>query len=461
MVERRDVLTGLAKGMAVGVAATVTESKSASANWGMPALKAPFDRRIPFNRARADKVMAEEGVDALVALNPVNVFYCTNLVSYRFKMQASPTPSFAVVPRDAKRPTGLIAVTNDLWDIAAAERAYPELIVAYGGASGWQDIAASGDFGVEPRAIPGARWTTAPATMTPRERDQAALDARHADKLAPTPEWALIHALKELGLTKAKIAVDDMRIARILDWAGLKGVTCVEGDNIFRRIRVVKSEVEIGHMRAAARANQDAAMATMRALKAGMTRADIEVLFMQEAAKRGAKAVWIAAGTTAGLVDPELKPGQSLMIDAVSQINYYHGDFGRTFVLGEPSKALDARTRMMKIGWDAAFAALKPGRKYSEIAAIGREAMKKSGLSEVTVVCGPHSVGLQHTDEPYVRGLPYAVKDDLVLEENMTLTIDFPSQAPGLGHGHLEDLVRITKDGAEALGARDGALVVG
>lgn len=87
--------------------------------------------------------------------------------------------------------------------------------------------------------------------------------------------------------------------------------------------------------------------------------------------------------------------------------------------------------------------------------------MTGSGLPRFSIGVGPHSVGLQHTDEPYQDGLPYAVKADLVLEENMILTVDFPSLGKGTGNAHLEDLVRVTRDGAEVLGSMDGCLIQG
>ena len=90
----------------------------------------------------------------------------------------------------------------------------------------------------------------------------------------------------------------------------------------------------------------------------------------------------------------------------------------------------------------------------------GLEAMRKAGYGDVLTVAVPHSVGLQHTDEPFRDGLPFAVKDDLVLEENMTLTVDFPHIEVGFGACHLEDLVRVTRDGAEPLAAMDDPLIV-
>ncbi|MBL8631220.1 MAG: aminopeptidase P family protein [Rhodospirillaceae bacterium] len=457
MFERRDVLAGVAVGVAALAAVT---PDAAQANWGKSALKAPFDRRMVVNKPRAYRVMEEAKVDGIIALNPINVFYLSNFVSYRTKMM-NPHPSFAVMARDEKQPIGTAVSSSDLWEIASKERDYAELVIPYSAPTNWRDVAAKGDFSVEPTSVAGGRWPISDKTETPWEHDWAAINAAWQGKMAPTPEWALVRLLKEMGLSKGRIAVDDWRIAHILQDLGFNAVTCIPGDNIFRRTRMVKSEVELGFMRQAARANQDAAMAMLQQLKAGATKADIDQLFMIEAAKRGAKATWIAAGTPAGMVEPELKPGQAMLIDAVSQINFYHGDFGRTFVLGEPSEALKKRTAMMKVGWQEAFAALKPGLKYSDVSKIGLEAMKKTGLSELAVGCGPHSVGLQHTDHPFVEGLPYAVSDDIVLEEGMTITVDFPSLSLGLGNAHFEDLVVITKTGAAPLASMGEPLVVG
>jgi Xaa-Pro aminopeptidase len=457
-MDRRDVLTGVAVGVvALGAAAT----HDARANWGNPLLKEPFDRRMVVNKPRAYRVMEEAKVDGIVALNPINVFYLSNFTSYRTKMM-NPHASFAVMARDEKQPIGVAVVSSDLWEIASKERDYAELVIPYSSPSNWRDVAAKGDFSIEPQSAPGGgRWPANADTQTEHEKAWAAINTQWQGKMAPTPEWALIRILKEVGLTKGRIAVDDWRIARILQELGVNTVTCVPGDNIFRRLRMVKSDVELGFMRLAARANQEAAMAMLKQLGPGATQSDIDQIFMVEAAKRGAKATWIAAGTPAGMVDQELKPGQSMLIDAVAQVNYYHGDFGRTYVLGEPSKALQNRTAMMKVGWHEAFAALKPGKKFSDISKVGLDAMKKSGLSDLAVGCGPHSVGLQHTDHPFVDGLPYNVGEDITLEEGMTITVDFPSLSLGLGNAHFEDLVVITKTGAEPLATMGEPLVVG
>ena len=456
MFDRRDVLTG-----AAALAAAAGQANQAQANWGMPGPKQPLDRRMVVNKPRAYRIMEEEKLDGIVALNPLNVFYLSNFVSYRVKMM-NPNPSFAVMARDEKQPIGVTVASTDMGEITNAEREYAGLVIPYSSPTNWREIAAKGDFTVEPEAVSrGGRWPVDEAKQTAREKAWAQTERTWEGKMAATPEWGLIRLLKEMGLSKGRIAVDDWRIAGTLQALGFTGVTCVPGDNTFRRIRVIKSEVEMGWMRLAARANQDACVAAMKQIGPGATNGDIERLFHIETAKRGALFSTIQVGNTGGMQDTEMKPGSSVMVDCVSLVNYYHGDFGRTFVLGEPSASLKKRTEMMKVGWDAAFAALKPGVKFSEISAVGRDAMKKSALSELTVGVGPHSMGLQHTDHPFVPGLPYAVADDIVLEENMTLTVDFPSLSMGFGNAHLEDVIRITKTGAEPLASMDGVLVVG
>lgn len=148
------------------------------------------------------------------------------------------------------------------------------------------------------------------------------------------------------------------------------------------------------------------------------------------------------------------------MIDAVSHTNNYHGDFGRTIVVGEPTAELHRRSRVIEIAWNAVMDILRPGVRYSQIRKVATDAADRSGLGTFDFRVTPHSVGLQHTDEPMRFDSPVPSKDDLVLEENMTITVDFPMVSPGWGSCHLEDLVVITGDGVEPLNDRGQNVIV-
>ena len=458
-MERRDLLSGLALGpLAAGLAGIAP----AEANWGMvspgPVPTTGFDGRRLVNKARAYEIMDREGLDGIVAINPVNVFYLGNYFSYELqKLRA--IPSFAVMPRAESKPSFLVVAGSDLEFIANGDREYPE-VIPYTFPTDWRPYAEKADWTKEPAAAEVA-LAAKDANLAVREKHWDAFAQKVNTRRAATPEWGLVRALEEAGLSKGKVAVDDAKITDILKTLG-RNVTCVPGDNTFRKIRMVKSEVELNHMHTIARINQDACMAMLKQVKKGTTKAEVDGIFLMEAAKRGAKAMWIASGTIGGFVDGAATEGRAMMVDAVSQYNFYHGDFGRTFVLGEPSKEVLERARILKIGRDAAFGAIKPGVKYSEMQRIASDAMQKSyrGGSKVHFGVGPHSVGLQHTDQPYRDGLPFVVGDDLTFEENMTLTVDLPTIEPGWGTIHFEDLIRVTKTGVEPLATLSDPLIV-
>jgi Xaa-Pro aminopeptidase len=169
--------------------------------------------------------------------------------------------------------------------------------------------------------------------------------------------------------------------------------------------------------------------------------------------------VFVVAGGTGLLPHGEVRRGEPLLIDAVSHYRHYHGDFGRTVVLGEPSAEVRRRVEALRIGWQASFEALRPGRRYSQIRDAGLSAMAAAGYRYLTVA-NPHSVGLQHTDEPFREDARFELKDDLVLEAGMTLTVDFPHLDVGFGACHLEDLVEVRADGAVPLASMDEPLIV-
>ena len=92
-----------------------------------------------------------------------------------------------------------------------------------------------------------------------------AAQQKYSSTSSPGPAWALAKALKQYGYDKkSRIAVDDMRIALMLQQIGMDGITFVPGENVFRRIRVVKTEPELELQRIAGRNNAEAAMAVAK-----------------------------------------------------------------------------------------------------------------------------------------------------------------------------------------------------
>lgn len=83
-------------------------------------------------------------------------------------------------------------------------------------------------------------------------------------------------------------------------------------------------------------------------------------------------------------------------------------------------------TEAIALGWATVRDALRPGLRFSDITALGRETLRKVGYG-FEVAFAPHSVGLYHTD---AAGL-----GDLVLEPGMILSVDCPVMQAGIGGG--------------------------
>ena len=103
---------------------------------------------------------------------------------------------------------------------------------------------------------------------------------------------------------------------------------------------------------------------------------------------------------------------------------------------------------------------VKPGVKFSRLARVARQALIKAGMPEHMITVNPHTVGLEHGDNPARLDVPFNVPEDLVLEENMVFTVDLPYFEQGWGGGHHEDLIRVTKTGYEALAGEGEPLIV-
>jgi Xaa-Pro aminopeptidase len=478
-MDRRELLTGLGAASIGSATAGEAQASTGVAPDKTVAISPEYhypgvDGRILINKPRAYAVMEEMGIDGLVALNPINVYYIANTISVGTKFR-SDMAAFATFPRDPQQPSFLVTGASQALEMANGEREVPPLIVV-SQAANWQDYvnASPAQMKIEPKTVNTGSYLTAAKTnrvpgfavldgvpYTARERAWISAQKNAASRSAPTPAWALAKALKESGLARGRLAVDDMRIADLLEEIGMTDIKCVPGARIFQKIRMVKSDAELALQRIGGRNNALAAMNTIRSIEKGMTFEEIERRFATEAAALGNETQSFIAGVSLALLpDGITVPGKPFLIDAVSHFRQYHGDFGRTVVIGEPSKEVLAREKAHKVGRDAVFEIVRPGVKFSELRRVAREAQVKAGLPEEVVIVVAHCVGLSHDDNPSRLDVPFTAPYDHVLEENMVLTIDLANVQIGWGAAHHEDLFRVTKTGFEYFGTPGDPLVV-
>lgn len=441
MIDRRSVLSSM---VATGVTASLHSGMSSAATpAGLPPASPPGPR---MNFDQADRVLAELELDALVLGDGVNFRHATGIRPVITRM-GRPPGSLAIVTRQKTGPVAAImAEFSYYYTVADIHRAQGVPVFLYS-ASRWP-------------AEESESADAIPLDLFP-DRGEVPLDRIETDRLrftegevrgqkaARSQAAALAQVLAGFDLLDGRIAVDGPAVAAALGQAAPKAVQA-DADDALRRIRLVKSPLEIELMRRAAQGNADAALEAIGKVRAGGSYRALRAEFFAAAAKRGHRGVFMVVDRVSDEnFDAELRDGQAFLIDCVSEFEGYHGDYGRTVFIGEPPATVRRVTSAIGKAWDRVRAELKPGMRFSDIRATGQAALRDAGVN-YRVPFNPHSVGLYHTDHVGFGTSPPI--GDVLLEPGMILSIDCPLVESGVGGSvHLEDLVLITADGSEAI----------
>jgi Xaa-Pro aminopeptidase len=242
----------------------------------------------------------------------------------------------------------------------------------------------------------------------------------------------------------------------------IRPLDMVDGSDVMRRLRMVKSPAEVARIRAAAQLVSVAFEALPEALALGISERDACLSLQLDILRRGADKIpyMIAASGPGGYQtinsDPSnrvLRRGDLLIIDTGSSIDGYYCDFDRNFAFGPPEDAARRAHDQVYAATDAGITAVRPGARVSEVwqamaASLGREAVMAASVGRMG-----HSVGLNLTEPPSIHP-----DDPTVIEVGMVLTVE-----PGVGYDtaageprvmvHEENLV-VTEHGAELLSHR-------
>ena len=386
------------------------------------------------DRDRAAHILRTENLDAMIVAEGRNVFHATQFFPLLERMSLDAS-ALAVVPADPKQPVALIIPAFSYYYIQADDGLPP---------------------GVEPFVF------TSPTDLTPKlyrldglgvtDREQRRRQAvGAAAPYSPHMQAALERALTQLGLSGAQLRLgyDHPSLPALIEGARPLA-TAVLSEDTPRRFRLIRTPAEIRMMRLASKANVEAALSTVQAARSlGSLRAIRQRFYAEVAARGNVPVFMVVNGSSSEAYDEPLREGSAFLIDCVSHLRQFHGDYGRTVFVGEPPARMQRCTRAMSKVWQALQDQLKPGLRFSEVSALGERLLKEID-PDVPMIFNPHSVGLAHTDQP--RYEIDGRRADHILQENMILSIDCPLFETGLGGtAHLEDLVLITSNGAETI----------
>ena len=384
------------------------------------------------NASRAKALMDEEGVDAVISATIQNNFYLSGMYLDSQYMFPYDSEFYVVAPASAPE-EGIIVSSIGEADLTLLANPTIAGVVTFG--TFFRDIL---------DGIP----------LDDDETQVRAITLAH--EVGRLSADALVEAITRLGLTGARIAVDERGpnrdlIAQLTE--RLPKAEFIAGYGLFRRIRAVKTPGEVEKVTAALRVTETGLRAAFEAFKVGVTEREIKQVFEQtvvaEGARPGFTLVRFGRGLALGQIPPgdtQLQAGDFAFFDVGVNLDGYKSDIGRLVSFGEPSDSVRQLFDASKAGQQTAIDMMKPGVIAKDIFAAAVAAVQDAGIPTYKRQHVGHGIGIEYYDLPVIT--PSA---DTALEANMTFEVETPYYRLGVGGAFIEDTVLVTETGSEIL----------
>jgi Xaa-Pro aminopeptidase len=228
----------------------------------------------------------------------------------------------------------------------------------------------------------------------------------------------------------------------------------VSGDPVLVPVRMRKSSSEVAALRAASEA-ADAVFEELLGLPlAGSSERELLAEIHRLLVEKGHDTVGggiVAAGPNGaaphhGASDRRIDRGDALVVDFGGVRANYRSDITRTVHVGEPSEEFRRIYELVDEANAVGFAAVRPGMTAAGIDEATRGHIAAAGYGQHFTHRTGHGIGLDGHEPPYlVRG------DETPIEEGMTFSIEPGIYLEGRFGVRIEDIVLVTRDGAERL----------
>ncbi|WP_280269071.1 M24 family metallopeptidase [Nocardia wallacei] len=235
------------------------------------------------------------------------------------------------------------------------------------------------------------------------------------------------------------------------------GLQLVPTRGLVEQLRMVKDDYEVEQLRAACAA-ADSALASLLergALRPGRTERqvarELEWLMFEHGAAAVAFETIVAAGPNSAVphhrpTDAVLAAGDFVKFDFGAVVGGYHSDMTRTLVLGEPAGWQHEVYELVRAAQRAGREALKPGAGCGDVDAAARSVIEAAGHGELFVHGLGHGVGLQIHEAPGI-----AKTGTGTLLDGMAVTVEPGVYFPGRGGVRIEDTLVVREGGPELL----------
>jgi Xaa-Pro dipeptidase len=380
------------------------------------------------NIPRLQELLKTERLNAIIATCPENVTYSSGFWAMSQWVRRGPQ-AYVLLPREGQ---SCIIANSGILDLIPDQDIWIK------------DIRRYGYFQVD---------VDAAATLDDAVKLQQELFKSPAYKGSVE---ALVAAMKEGGLTSGKIGIDEMGITpQCMDElkALLPDVTFVRSFSLFERVRAIKTQGEIAILRQAARNTERAIDAALAVAKENVTERQMMRAFNACLSQNDTSPVvgCIGFGARSALsnvqpTDRVLKRGDLIRFDVGGRYRHYRSDMSRGASLGEPTAKIAKYYSAVEKGVLRAYDILKPGLRVADLFTQVVDTVRREGIPHFKRSHVGHGIGVDGYDPPNISD-----SSNEVFEENMVVCVETPYYELGFAGLQVEDMIRVTKDGAESL----------
>jgi len=306
------------------------------------------------------------------------------------------------------------------------------------------------------------------ALLIQREADELLTDFRYIEQArSECPDLLIFERRDSLAKSIGKrlrrallrrVGVESKRLSHyefeILKSEG--GGTHLRGaDELIEGMRVVKEDVEIECIRAAARLAESAFLEVCSKIAAGVEEKEIAALLEYEVKKKGAEGVAFPVIVAFGAHSSQpharpgtrvLREGEIALVDWGASRRFYGSDLTRVIGTGRIPRRVRAIHSLVREALERALGAVRRGASFRSVDRAAREYIEAKGFGRNFGHGVGHGVGLSVHEPPYLgpraRG---------TIREGMVFTLEPAVYLPGEFGVRIEQMVYVKRGQAELI----------
>jgi len=220
----------------------------------------------------------------------------------------------------------------------------------------------------------------------------------------------IVKNLKDAGWLKGKVALEKWNYlpspaaSQMLQCAfEEEGCEVVDGTDIVRELRTVKSPLEMGYVRTAAKIADIGMKAAIEHIRPGMTELDVKAEMDYACAKAGGEVAGLPTFVHTGRRSAQLHaltarckimPGDIVTLDLCGVYNRYHADVARTVSMGEPDPDVAGWIELSANAFPVLMKVMKPNCRISKINSAVEQYYNEVGIWESRLFVGGYDLGI-------------------------------------------------------------------